>query len=367
MSPVSVQDAGRAVVEARLSDGVPFGRYAYIAERVAAVYTDLLDVIAAGSVAAEHLLARVDGMSPGTRTTVFRDALLRRTIEDGVLRIVTGIPTIDPETLDELLAASTAAAVDGSRTLLDRDGRGTCLGPTPDLGHVWVEDHSDALPGRRFREEVLKRIPGFRIHPATPQQVEVLAEAARLAMRVAPELARSALSHTFMVVVGDFEGDRHQFNSFTLPGLPGVLILSPDALSGGTAAAAEALFHEAVHLKFLDIDYIHPLFAPGFRQATSPRITPAWHEDDPEYAGWPVDRVLTSMHVYLCLTVYAGRAVSVEEVRDLRDWAARAEQCRTRATWLFDTAQGHRDHLSASGEQFLASIGAMLGELDAQP
>lgn len=367
MPPVSVQSAGRAVVEAWLADGVPFGRHAYIAEQVAAVYTDLLTVIAAESSAAKDLLARLDEMSGGARIAVFRDALLRRTIEDGVLRIVTGIHTIDPETLDALLADSTGAAMHGHRTLLDGDGRGTTFGPTPDFGHVWVDHHSDALPGRRFRAEVLKRIPGFRIHPATRDQVDVLAAAARLAVRIAPDLARSALSHTFMVVLGDFEADRHQFNSFTLPGLPGVLVLSPDALSGDTTAAAEALFHEAVHLKFLDLDYIHPLFAPGFRQATSPRITPAWHEDDPDYAGWPVDRVLTSMHVYLSLAVFAGRAASAEDLPDLRDWEARAEQCRTRATWLFDTAQGHLDHLSASGRQFLASIGAMLAELDPHP
>jgi hypothetical protein len=362
--PDSVREAGLAAVEATLAGGVPFGRYRYIAEQVAAVYTDLLILVAGDSAAAKGLLARIDGMSRESRTAVFRDCLLRRTIEDGVCRILMDIDTIEPTMLDDLLTAAASAAVAGNRTLLNEDERGACLGPTPDFGYVWVGDQTNALPGRRFMEEILKRVPRFRIHAATQDQVDTLVRGARLASQAAPNLASSALSHIFMVVLGDFEAEDHLFNSFTLPGLPGVLILSPDALSSDTAAA-EALFHEAFHLKFLDIDYIHPLFTAGFRQETSPRITPVWHENDPGRGDWPIDRVLTSMHVYLALAVFLEKAASAEDVRDWEDGAARAAQCRTRATWLFDTAQDYLDYLTDSGRQFVASIGAMLAGLNA--
>ncbi|NIH79692.1 aKG-HExxH-type peptide beta-hydroxylase [Amycolatopsis viridis] len=355
---------GAGPVEETLADGVPFGRYRYIAEGVAAVYTNLLTLLAADSAAAKALLDGLDGMSWESRSAVLRDSLVRRTIEDGACRIMMGLDTIDPATLDELLTAAWSAA-SGNRTLLDGGERGALLGADSRFGYVWTGDHGSDLPGRRFTEEVHKRIPRFRIHGATPEQVDVLARSARLAVRVAPDLATSALSHNFMVVLGAFEAVDHRFNSFTVPGLPGVLILSPDLLSSdaGYTVVAEALFHEAFHLKFLDLDYVHPLFRSGFRQETSPRITPVWHENDPGRGDWPIDRVLTSMHVYLALTVFLNRAAT--EVPDWENAAARAVQCRTRASWLCDTVQQHLGELTDSGRRFVASIRDMLAELGA--
>ncbi|NIH88287.1 aKG-HExxH-type peptide beta-hydroxylase [Amycolatopsis granulosa] len=204
-----------------------------------------------------------------------------------------------------------------------------------------------------------KRVPRFRIHAATPEQAGTLARSARLAVRVAPALATSALSHNFMVVLGSFEAD-HRFTSFTVPGLPGVLVLSPDVLSG-EQAVAEALCQEACHLKFLDLDYVHPLFRSGFPPERSPRITPVWHEDDPRGGDWPVDRVLAAMHGYLALAVFLGRAAA--EVPDWENAAARAAQCRTRAGWLREAVQQHPGHLTEPGRRFVAWIGGMLAEL----
>jgi hypothetical protein len=355
----SANKTGLASVERTLADGEPFGRYEFIADQLGAVYSDLLTLVSAESVAAKELLARLDELGSESRASVFRDSLLRRTIEDGACKIVMGIDTIDLAMLDDLLAAAAA-----EQTLLRKNGRVARLGPTPDIGYVWIGDQGDeTLAGRRFSGEVLKRIPQFRIHSPTPEQVDTLTKGARLAIDVAPTLARSALSHNFMVVLGDFEAEDHLFKSFTLPGLPGVMILSPAAVSSD-AAAAEALFHEAFHLKFLDIDYIRPLFRAGFRQETSPKITPVWHQDDPEHGQWPVDRVLTSMHVYLALAVFFERAEAREDVEDWKDVAElRAAQCRRRAEWLSDTAQEYFDYLTDSGRQFVSSVRAMVRRL----
>ena len=216
---------GTAAVETALSDGVPFGSHSYIAGEVATVYADLLAVLAEESVAAKDLSAALDRMDPASRPSVLRDSLLRRTIEDGVCRTVKGIDTIEPAMLDELVAETASELAAGHRTLLNEHARGAPLGPTSDFGYVWVGEPRDQLPGRRFVDEVTKRVPRFRVQGATPDQVESLSRGVRLATRVAPHLASSALSHSFMVVLGEFEAEEHQrFNSFTLPGLPGVLI-----------------------------------------------------------------------------------------------------------------------------------------------
>lgn len=366
MSPASLERVGLSTVELKLAESIPFGSYEYISACLSNVYIKLLALIAEDSVAARDFLNTLHSVDEKSREVVFRDSLVRRTIEDGVCKVVKGIDTIEPMMLDQLLSAAAENAITAERTLLDENGRcvrfSRALGP----GYIWVGERSDTLPGRRFEEEVLKRLTGFRIDTPTKDQTDILIEGALLAERIAPSLAKSAISHNFMLIVGEFANGEHKFNSLTIPGLPGVIFLSPKVLSS-SAAAAEALFHESLHLKFLDIDYIHPLFAPGFRQESSPRITPVWHANKRGYGDWPVDRVLTSMHVYLSLAVFHGKAadgngggVTVPEAH-----VERASQCRERAIWLFNSAQSYLEFLSVSGREFVASVGMMLSELNA--
>lgn len=365
MRPASLEDTGLAIIELKLADDVPFGRYDYIAGSLADIYGQFLAFLAQRSDAARQFAAILDSLAADARKRVFRDSLTRRTIEDGVCRIAQGIDTIDPATLETLLSEAARNAATARRTLLD----GTTavpIGDTNDYGSIWIDDRYDTAPARRFQEEILKRLPGLRIARPTSDQIDTLLAGAQLADRIAPRLAKSAMSHNFMVVVGEFENEEQTFNSLTMPGLPGVIFLSPAVLTS-SATAAEAFFHEALHLKFLDIDYVHPLFAAGFRQERSPRITPVWHSNKPGYGNWPVDRVLTSMHVYLALAVYLGIA-SDDDHGDLpvpKEYAARASQCGTRAAWLFDAAQNYPDALSSAGKNFVASVGTLLTALDA--
>jgi hypothetical protein len=299
-----------------------------------------------------------------SRQIAFRDPLLRRTIEDGVCRTFQGIDTIDPSTFNELLQIGIQNGVTQKRTLLNENGTCVLFNHVLGYGYVWVEDEANTLSGRRFRDEVLKRMPGFRLATPTRSQVEILTAGASLAEKISPILARSALSHNVMVIIGEFTNGM-RINSLTMPGLPGVIILSPEVLSS-SVVASEALFHEALHLKFLDIDYIHPLFALGFRQQNSPRITPVWHSDKPENGNWPVDRLLTSMHVYLALAVFHEKAGAIGvDGASPESRAARASQCKFRAAWLYETAQSYLDFLTTAGREFVASIGVMLAELNA--
>jgi hypothetical protein len=359
VSSGSVETANLSATESELSDGIPFGSYDYLSRHMSAVYVSLLTVVAEQCPAAQALL-RALGRSEG-RDIVFRDSLVRRTVEDGVCTIVRGLDAIDTATLDEVLSCAAANADAGKGSMLDATSGCIPLGSAPGHAYVWADDQPAAVPGRRFVGEVLKRLPGFRIEVPTDDQVQMLIAGQRLAFQIAPSLARSAISHLRTVVVGDFEGGHPPINALTVPGLSGVVLLSPNALSD-SAAVAETLVHESVHLKFLDIEYVHPLFPVGFRPYSSPRITPIWHENDQRYGGWPIDRVLTSMHVYLSLAVFFGMAADRrgDDFYAPDDCVARVERCRTRATWLFAAAQDYREYLSPAGRQFVAWVGTML-------
>jgi hypothetical protein len=368
MSTGFTETADLPAVEWRFSDTIPFGSYDYISQNLSAVYAELLAAIAEQSSAAAELLRLLQQVDDGRRAAVLRDCALRRTIEDGACRIVNGVNSIEAATLEELLSAAAGNAAAEQRSVVQDAASGVPFGGrTPGHASIWVDDQPRTPSGRHLAHEVLKRVPGFQIKVPTEERVQTLVAAERIASQVAPRLARSAISHVSMVMLGEFEDEDHPFHALTMPGLPGVVLLSPKALAS-SVDAAETLIHESMHLKFLDMDYVHPLFAHGFTQASSPRVTPIWHRDKPgTYGQWPIDRVLTSMHVYSALAVFFGLASNRGD-RDFYDHdecASRAAGCRTRATWLFEAAQEYLALLTASGREFVAFIGASLAELSA--
>jgi hypothetical protein len=354
----SADTARLSAAVSELSESIPFGSHAFLAQELSTVHVQFLALLAERSAGAEALLG---ALGDTTRDAVLSDPLVRRTIEDGVCAVVRGLDAIDQSTLDEVLHCAAAAAEAGEWAVLPTVARCVPLDPGAGRAHVWAENEPSTLPGRRFVEEVSRRVPGFRIDAPTDDQAQVLAEGQRLAMQVAPGLARSAMSHLRVVVVGDVTGGGPSLNALTVPGMPGVVLLSPWALTD-RAAVAESLVHESMHLKFLDIEYARPLFPVGFRPFDSPRITPAWHENDPKFGGWPLDRLLTSMHVYLSLAVLHSVAADgrTEGWFDPDDCAARAERSRARATWLFKAAQDHLEQLAPAGREFVHWIGSML-------
>jgi hypothetical protein len=356
MSPVLAENTVLAEVEHELANGIPFGRHEAIAAALAPLYVRMLAAVAPTIDGAKRLLDRVADLTETQQRSAFRDCLIRRVIEDSVCTVLQGIPAPEPEQLQELL---TAAAQSPSVTLLGGQECCTPLTGLPNPTYLWAGRDVDSEAGRRFQQEVQRRMPGLEILVPAPEEKAAIQGGLDLAQQTLPHLAASALAHCFLVMVGQVKGREHTFHSLTIPGLPGLVLLSPSAIKN-SIDAAEAMFHESLHLKFLDIDYVHPLFAVGFRQSSSPKVTPVWHRDKPGYGGWPVDRVLTSMHVYTSLALYHRSA------RTVGSPPARAEQCWDRAKWLFDAAQEHLDQLSPSGKSFVDFVGAAIGGLRTQ-
>ncbi|CAN7202960.1 aKG-HExxH-type peptide beta-hydroxylase [Knoellia sp. LjRoot47] len=353
-----------SAVEQRLASGTPFGSHDFISTRVARVHVQLLTLLGAQSQGAQHLLEVLRTLDGARTRVVLRDSLLRRTIEDGT-GAVRGLDSIGEDLLDELLHAAADAASGEQLTLLGDPGLSTVFARRErGSGCVWLGAAEGSAAGSRFEDQVLRRLPGLRLRRPDAEQVALLEAANRLAVQVAPDLADSTLAHTCVVVVGDFDGAGHLFSALTLPGLAGVVVVSPQAIRSGIDLA-ELLVHESSQLKLLDIDYISPLFAPGFRPQSSPLVTPTWHEDDPLHHEWSVDRVLTSMHAYLTLAVFFGHAATGadEDAMTAEDAEARVEQSRTRALGLFEAAHQHLEVLTPAGRDFVADVGEMLEEL----
>jgi len=352
-----------SALESSLADDVPFGSYKNIAANVSGAYVQLLTLIAEEIPSARRLLSVINVEGEEGAKLVFRDSLTRRAIEDSVCKVVRGLGSIEMATIDTLLEGITQQILSHRFTYLNEIVRCTPIAGGLHYGYVWLDSEPSTPPGRWFAEEILRRVPGLKLAVPTEPAIKNLHSGAAFAEAIAPRLARSALSHNFAVVMGEFT-DGKAFKSLTVPGLPGVMVLSPGVL-GDHLQAAEALVHESVHLKYLDIDYFQHLFQVGFRAELSPRVTPTWHENT-RFGNWPVDRVLTSMHVYTALAVFfalAAEQSALDAGIEPARWTARAMQCTNRAFWLLQKAREHSQVLTDSGRNFVEWIARVLAGL----
>ncbi len=352
--------------EQAIADSVPFGDATRISASVANTYLTLLAAIAEDVPGAGLLLKVLNDGDRGThaKQTVLRDALIRRTIEDGYCLQIHHRDCITFRELDDLLTEAALLAARDESHLLINSARCSRL-PTVSPGSwIWTDASPKSGPARRFVDQCLSRVPAQSLDCPGDQHFQNLLEGVEAAHELVPEMTRSALSHTFMIgVVNPVE--TIPFNAMTALGLPGIVFLTP-AVLGTRLRAAEALLHESLHLKFIDIDYLENLFAPGFRPGASPRFTPPWHNGSAK-GGWPVDRLLTAMHVYLALAVFFGRV----DQRLHQEWSDdgmspldRAFQALDRARYLVDQAKESHEYLSANGSRFVAWIERTLEDLD---
>jgi len=313
--------------------------------------------------AAKHLLDVLNEASQQSRQRVLRDSLTRRIIEDGVCYIVRGLGTIAIPTLEELLSGTAAHVSLPTSTFMNASLQCESLIDEDTYGYIWLDPEPNTFSGMWFKSEILKRLPSFQIEVPTHEQIKTLRAGANVAQSVVPRLAISALSHNFVAVIGS-SANGSQFKSLTVPGLPGVMVLSSGAVEN-QYQAAEILVHESLHLKFLDIDYFQHLFPIGFRPTLSPKITPVWHEGT-SHGNWPIDRILTSMHVYVAMAVFFNRIAlnaDNDDQIDVVHFSARAFQCIERASWLLQTARDHSQYLTANGLNFVKWIAQILAEL----
>jgi len=175
--------------------------------------------------------------------------------------------------------------------------------------------------------------------------------------------AHSAVSHLYFIAVDDFDDE---VGSATISRILGTVFLSRIALRSPWTTA-EAILHECMHLKFVELEHTHSIMARGYSEKTSPRIHPPWH---PETVTWPMNRALTAAHVYVALALYSmvSEAAAPEfEARYgpckrspiLADTNAAAERARS----LIDLMSMHPESLGQAGRMFLEWMEDILQKL----
>jgi hypothetical protein len=354
-------------VEAFLALRVPFGSAPYINGAMWRRYERRLEMIDGQQPGAALLRDAIRTANAERLYEILGDPLVRRAIDDAVLHHRLKLVHADERALEELFQ-------DAIRRLRLRDG----VGPLKEAAgsatlrtarHVrlWQDPSASAPHADRFRHVVEQRFAHLHLAELDPKVRENLDRGAELLGLLVPVLSRSALAHTHVVAIVHGASEE-VFRSATTAGLLGAMFLGEAAVETPWRAA-EHLLHESLHLKFIDIEQSHSFFRRGYEAQSSPTTKPPWHRPGND-KGWPVNRVMTVMHVYTCLAVFFAATVErgaelaerFGEV-DLAQMGLEAGRAAHRAYYLRDALMRHRDELGIGGLRFVEWIDEALAAL----
>lgn len=301
-------------LEEALSCNVPFGDWAYIDGSTRQRYERRLEMLAAHLPDAAPLLAALRGASAESRYKVLGDPVVRGTINATLGALELNVPGFSLERARAVLAESTRSLVEDRRTAPTEEGarQRRHLGPASHHGWIWCDEREEDIWGQGFRELFAREPSRSALRTPDESAMGVLTRATAILEDLLPRIAHGALSHAHVVAVTDvldrqeWSNDQRRFpyESFSTSIIPGTVFVSLLVLRN-PYKAAEHLLHEALHLKYYDLQHTHAIFRKGYHVERSPRLVSLWNRAQRGSSNeWPVCRSLAAMHVYVHLALY---------------------------------------------------------------
>ena len=258
--------------------------------------------------------------------------------------------------------------------LAERAGQHICIREPDVCPWVWCEDRSVDDPlGRIFQGQFDRYHRALQLRTPDKNCQQMLRAGAALLRDLFPKLSQSVFDHVHVVAIVAL--DSVSSTSFTDPRIPGTIFLSPSTLTNPWDAA-EYLLHEALHIKFVDLEHTHSLVTSDFALGKSPKIRALWNRPLPGNENeWLISRALTVMHVYTSLAffftavqhdsphlgqTYGALANGFNAVRQKR-------RALDRARYLGEQLEHHSTYLGFAGRRFVRWLKSMLDALDPYP
>jgi hypothetical protein len=350
--------------EEQLAQDVPFGSVDYIRERAALSYRRRLELLGGHLPAALQLAQALDADASSDSSQLFADPVLRGCIDD-LLRAYRGAGERKPADDQLELFAYYSAHLDELR----RDAADTAGSFRQELLSRPIRYWSDASArtprDRAFAAMLRRHLSGPRVYVAEAEAT--INQGLALLQELLPVAAHSAVSHLYFIIVDEFYDD---VGSATVTPILGTIFLARTTLRSPWTIA-EAILHECMHLKFVELEHTHSLLARGYHEKTSPRIHPPWH---PETVAWPMNRALTAAHVYVTLALYSVASEAAAPELQARYGPCKRSQLLVdtsaageRAQSLIDLASRQPESLGKAGLVFLAWMEDILQKLAAGP
>jgi len=293
-------------VERRLASDRPFGDYRYIDGQTWLHYESRLKMLAKYVPAAGQTLKAFAQASGPSRYRVMGDPVVRSAINTGLSYFKLSGPEVNLEEIAGVLQVATRQLRANSRIspLSLGVAEPKRLGRSLHHGWIWKDEREENLPAKSFRGLFSEHVDnGRKLALWTPDEPahQMLLLGTQLLGELLPKLSRSALSHAHVVVIGKAP---FPITSVTNPSIPGTAFFAPFVLKHPWRAA-EYLLHEALHLKFIDLEQTHSMLRRGYSIYRSPKIEALWNRGQKNSSNkWPVNRVLTVAHTYACLALF---------------------------------------------------------------
>jgi hypothetical protein len=361
-------------LEVALADTQPFGDCDYIWQRVCLHYRRRVEMLGEYSEYGSGLLAALDDSPVKQHRRVLGDPIVRVTVDNSLSRVKMGGEPFPDDTLEAVLRIATANLREGATVPLLAEGSEDYFriyeAPWP---WVWSEVRGDDDPlGEFFRRHFSRELPELVLATPDSPTREMLLAGMRLLRVLCPRLTRSAMSHVQLIgMVGAPLSPG--FASLTSPRFPGTFFLAESVLTNPWQAA-EHLLHEAMHVKFVDLEHTHSLVSADYDDRSSPMIRPPWHRAQPgAVTEWPLKRSLTALHVYTCLALFftnvTNRSADLEAEYGPLQVIPTKQTRRSfdRANYLRQQLEHYEEYLGFAGALFVRWLGKMLRSIDPSP
>jgi hypothetical protein len=365
----------RAHIEEALADGEPFGDSGYILGRVRLHYEHRLEIVAEHTPAAAALLSALRTADPNHSCRVIADPVVRTVIDDAVRHFRLDGPVFPENELNTVLTFAKRNLEESKNVppLAEGEVRDICCIRNRNVcPWIWSGHRSDNdVLGQIFGRTFEKYHGDLELRAVNESSQQMLLAGMALLQNLLPRLSRSALDHVQVIsIIGPDSASRH-YTSFTDPRMPGAMFLSPSVL-GNPWKVAEHLLHEALHLKFIDIEHTHSLLASDFDPANSPTIRPHWNRSHPLSVNeWPINRVLTVMHVYTSLALFFATIANdrslLDQVGGVLNPIKEGRRALDRARYLGEQLEQSISQLGFAGRCFVRWLRQMLDAIDPSP
>ena len=299
-----------------LSSYRPFGDSQDIEEQYALASLRHLRLIGRDVPSAARLAANMESLDAETRYRYLGNTVVRCCIERSLRRALIGGDTdLSPRVCDEIFqdVNRSAEAGEGWADFATRTFGKTYLDGSRHHTQVWDSGSTTTLWREAFRDVVIDEYGAAPLTVPTPEQLAVLRSACELLEQLLPLTSKAALTHTHMVVTFEGTGSWALTSSSSSLNLCGTIFLRQASLRNPWWAA-EALLHEALHLKLGDFRHGYSLlreelFDEEDAAARAAKVVVPWNRPGlNEENAWGTYRAVAAFHVYTHLSLLCSVA-----------------------------------------------------------
>ena len=351
-----------STLEDELAEQRPFGQARHINALIDRLCIDRLILSEQKIPLLSDLLASLRTLSDASQHRILRDPIFRLGTDQALLHSK-GLTARYSLEWTERLFERVVKLIRSERVLIEAEQPSAAKLASEHLAPLLWHGSTAASPSACIEELVLKIVPDACIDHPSQQHIATLRAAIELLRKLLPQLTASVLNHVVAIVLvsdRDTPGAGHsRFQSGTFNNLPGVMVISTRQLNTPWQAA-ETLLHEALHLKFIDLEFTHSMNLISADDKARWKIQPPWHQFSTDTEGWIPIRAMTAAHVYLGLALLfsSARQRAMRADGTICFSAEQLQQaalvCNKRADCLLDSLHTGSQKLGLAGQHFIA-------------